>query len=801
MRQDLRTAVRQLVKNPGFTAVAVLTLALAIGANTAIFSAVDGILLHPLPYAHPEQLMTVTENLKKFSLNKIPASPPEVMDYRRMITCMSYQAGVQGMAYTVTGKGDPETAPALRVSASVFPMLEVKPILGTVFTAEEETPGKDRVVLISEGFWKRRFGSDPNIVGKDIQLNQESYKILGVIPTILEYRQTGDLYTPLSFTAADIGPQGRGRQSTDVVGRLKAGVSVEQANAEIQTVAARIARENPQNYPATFGYTLQVEPLSDKVTGDLKTPLQVLIAAVGAVMLIACANVSNLLLARAVTRRKEISLRAALGAARFRIVRQLLTESALLSVVAGLTGLLLAYGAVYFFREFGPAGLIRTPHVGINLWVTLFTVLLSLAASVIFGLVPALEASRVDLNDALKDTSRGATGGRRILRESMVAIEVAMSLVLLIGAGLLIRSFVKLEGADPGFRPDHLLTFQLILPPTQYSEPVRLAQFERSLLDRLRGLPGVTSASAVDMLPFSGADGGGSFGIEHHPFDAGMPTPIAGYRKAAPGFVETMGIPLLRGRSFAPSDDFGAPLVALVNDALVRRYFPKEDPLGLKVAGGDGKFCTIIGIVGSAKQRDLSTEAPLAIYFPALQIPGNSIGITMRTTGDPLAMVNAARLEVSTLDPNLPLARIATMEQRLADSVARQRFSIQLMGAFAAIAAILAAIGIYGVLAYLVDQRRREIGIRMALGAGTGNVLKLVLGQGTLPVAIGLVGGIAGAFALTRLLKSLLYEVSATDPLVFAGVSGGLIAVALIAMSVPARRATRVDPLEALRHE
>jgi predicted permease len=800
MPQDFRYALRQLAQNPGFTIVAIVTLALAIGANTAIFSAVDGVLLHPLAYPHPEQLVYVAENLKKFSLNKIPASPPEIMDYRRMITSLSHQAGVEVRVYTITGQGDPENVPAMRISASAFPMLQIKPILGTFFSAEEEQPGKDRVVLISEGLWKRRFGSDPAIAGKNIELNQESYRVLGVIAPIFEYRFYADLWTPLAFAPADVGPQGRGRQSIDVVGRLKDGVSIEQANAEIRTVAARIARENPASYPPEFGYSLEVDPLAEQITGNLKTPLLVLIAAVGAVMLIACANVSNLLLARAVARRKEMSLRAALGAARSRIVRQLLTESALLAIVAGAAGLALAYLAVYLYREHGPAGLIRAPHLGINLWVTVFSVALSLAASVVFGLAPALEASRVDLNDALKDASRGSSGGRRLLRESMVALEVAMSLVLLIGAGLLVRSFVRLESTDPGFRPDHLLTFVVTLPPARYREPVRIAAFERTAIERLRTLPGVTAAGAVSALPFGGSDSAGSFGIEGRTPDPGQPTPVVGYRFAAPGFLEATGVPLLRGRTFTAADDFGAPLVAVVNDQLVRKYFPKEDPLGQGLSSGDGRFCKIVGVVGSIKQADLSQEPQAAIYYPALQLPGSLIGVAMRTAGDPLAMVSAARHEIAAIDPNLPLARIATMEQRMADSVARQRFSIQLMTAFAAIAAALAAIGIYGVLVYLVDQRKREIGIRLALGARTSNVLGLILGQGSRPVAIGLLAGVGGALALTRLLKGLLYEVSATDPLVFAGVSAGLVLVALVAMSAPARRAARVDPLAALRH-
>jgi predicted permease len=406
----------------------------------------------------------------------------------------------------------------------------------------------------------------------------------------------------------------------------------------------------------------------------------------------------------------------------------------------------------------------------------------------------------VDLNDALKEGSRGSSGGRRLLRESMVALEVAASLVLLIGAGLLVRSFIRLERTDPGFRPDHLLTFQLTLPPARYREPARLAAFQRTLLERMRALPGVTSAGITDTLPFSGSDSARSFAIEGRNPNPGDPTPVVGQHKATPGLLETLGVPLLRGRLFEAKDDLGAPLVAMVNDQLVKKYFPHEDPIGLKVSMVPAP-CEIIGVVGSVKQRDLSVEPTGAIYFPGLQMPAQGFSVAIRSTTDPLSLANAARREVTALDPNLPVARMMTMEQSLANSVAQQRFSIQLMTAFAAIAAVLAAIGIYGVLAYLVDQRRREIGIRVALGADPSSILRLVLSQGSIPVGIGLAAGIAGAFALTRLLGNLLYQVSATDPVVFGGVATGLIVVAVVAMSVPARRATGVDPLDALRHE
>jgi putative ABC transport system permease protein len=802
MRQDLRYAFRQLLKNPGFSIVAVLTLALAIGANTAIFSAIDAVLLHPLPYPEPDRLVFVGEDLKHFNLKKIPASPPEVVDYRNMATSFSAIGAMESStAFTLTGGGNPEIVPGLSITASVFSMLGVKPVVGGVFTAEAEQPGKDHVAVISEGLWKRRFGGDPSIAGKKIEINQESYMIAGVILPILEFRLAADIWTPIAFAPSQLA-NARGAQYLDVIGRLKPGVTLGQAKAEFQTIAARLMREHPDFYKPEFGYSLDVYPLAEKATGDLKTPLLVLIGAVGVVMLIACVNVSNLLLARAMTRRKEISIRAALGAARSRVVRQLLTESVLLALMAGALGLALALWGLRLYGQFGPHNLIRGTQPAVNGWVMAFTMILSLAASVIFGLAPAIETSRIDLNDALKESSRGATGGRRFLRESMVAIEVAASLMLLIGAGLLVRSFVRLEHADPGFRTENVLAGTLVLPVNQYKQPAQIAAFESSLLERVAALPGVEKASAIDLLPFSGNYSAGSFTIVGHPHDRNAPEPVVIKSEATPGYLEALGIRLIRGRWFTRADvSSGAP-VAVIDETVAKKYFANLDPIGMQIScPRDGVNCTVIGIVGATKYKDLSAPPEPNIYYAAAQNPSPVIHLAIKTAGDPLKMVAAVRHEVAQLDPNLPLSRVDTMEHALALSLAQERFSIQLMTVFAAIAAGLAALGIYGVLAYLVDQRRRELGIRIALGATRGRVLALVVRQGSVPVAIGLAAGIAGAFALTGVLKSLLFEVSATDPMIFAAISVGLLIVALAAMAVPARRAARVNALEVLRHE
>jgi putative ABC transport system permease protein len=803
MLQDFRFALRQFLKSPGFSLVAMLTLALAIGANTAIFSAVDAVLLHPLPYADPDRLVIVGENLRHFNLTKIPASPPEVVDYRNMATTFAQIGAVDNSgAFTLTGDGNPETIPGTHVTASVFAMLGVKPVAGGLFTAEQEQYGQDHVAVISEGLWKRRYGSDPSIIGRNIQLSQESYRVVGVIQPILEFRGPSDVWTPTAFSPSDVAEASRGRQYIDVIGRLKPGVSLAQARAEFSSIAARIQQQHPDKYPGNFGYSLDVDPLGEKVGGDLKEPLLVLIAAVGVVMLIACANVSNLLLARAMVRRKEISIRAALGAPRLRIIRQLLTESLLLASIAGVAGLGLALGGLRLYAQLGPRGLIRGAQPDVNPWVLAFAIILSIAASVVFGLAPALEVSKTDLNDALKEGSRGSTGGRRWLRESMVALEVAASLILLIGAGLLIRSFTRLEGADPGFRADAVLTAQMILPTAQYKQPAQLGAFQKSLLERVRSLPGVLKADAINFMPFSNVYSASSFTIVGHPFNPNDPSPVVIQSRTGPNYFEAMGIRLIRGRAFNAADDLGTTPVAVIDETTAKKFFANLDPIGLQVSSPlPNVNCTVVGIVGAVKYRDLSAPPEPIIYYSAAQMPPVLVNLAIRTAGDPLTLIAPLRHEVAALDSNLPVSRAGTLERRMADSLARQRFSIQLMAVFAALAALLAAIGIYGVLAYLVDQRRREFGIRVALGARAGDVLALVLRQGSIPVAVGLIAGIAGSFALTRLLKSLLYEVSATDPLIFVAVSLGLIAVSIVAMSIPARRATRVDPLDALRQE
>ena len=802
VRQDLLFALRQLLNNRTFGAVAVVTLALAIGANTAIFSAVDAVLLHPLPYPNPQQLVSVVKNFTRFSRVKVPVSPPEVLDFRSMATCFSVQGAIDSLGtYTLTGDGPPEVVPLMHITASIFSMLNIQPLLGGLFGADAEQLGNHHVAVISEKLWKRRFGSDPAVIGRSVEINQESYRVVGVISPILEYRLAAEIWTPLAFSPRDLTPQLRGFQYVDFIGRLKNGTTRQQARSEFAGIAARLRRQYPKQYGQS-GFSLDVDPLSEKVAGDLRKPIRVLMSAVGILMLIACINISNLLLARGVTRRKEISIRAALGASRTRIARQLLLESILLVVIADAAGIFLALLGLSLYGQFGPPDLMRGARPVLNIWVLAFSVVLSVSASFVFGLVPALDSSRSDLNEALKANSHGSTAGRLWLRESLVTLEVALSLMLLIGAALLTRTFVRIEHRDPGFHANDVLTAELFLPVAEYRKPEQLRVFQESLLDRLGSLPGVTVAAAADdPLPFSGHFAGGDVEVVGRVPSSNQPIPVIFQSRITPEYFRAMGIPLLRGRYFVPEDTQDSVRVAVIDQTLVERLFPNENPLGRHILTRDRLDCAVVGVVGATKYRDLAAPPEPVIYLAASQSPGASISLALRTAIHPLSVLSSVRAAVAALDPNVPVAHAATVGQLLASSVARQRFSIQLMVTFATISALLAAIGIYGVLAYIVDQRRREFGIRRALGAPASNLWGLVLRQGALPIGTGMLLGLAGVTALSRVLKSLLYEVSPLDPVILVMVSLVLAALAFVAVVIPASRVSQIDPLEVFRSE
>ncbi len=807
--QDLRYGARMLGKSPVFTAIAVLTLALGIGANTAIFSVVNGVLLQPLPYEEPERLVMVWNELTKEGLPQLWFSEPELIDYRERQQSFEGMAAFSGGGGNLTGRGEPLRVTAANVSANFFPLLRVDALLGRTFTPEEDTPGNDRVIVLEHGFWQRRFGGDPAIIGETVSLSDNPYTVIGVMPSGFAFPDgTVDLWTPLAIAA---NPRKRGSHYLRVLARLKSGVTFEQASADMHNIAKQMEQDYPDYYRPDRAWNTYLIPLHESEVGEVRPALLVLLGAVGFVLLIACTNVANLMLARAAVREKEVAIRAALGAGRLRIVRQLLTESVLLALVGGAAGLLLAFWSLRVLVALGPENLPRLEEIGIDAGVLGFTLGIALLTGIVFGLVPALHASKPDLHDALKEGGRSAAGAaHHRLRGLLVVSEVALSLVLLIGAGLMIKSFYRLLQVDPGYRTENVLTFRLSLPSARYAEDHQVLGFYRRLQEKVAALPDVRAAGAVSHLPLGGAYSSGSVFVEELPPNS--PNRSFGYfeadrRLATPGYFRAMGMNLLMGRLLEESDHAEAPLVTAVDESFARRAWPAEpNPIGKRVAvnqtpDGEPLWRTVVGVVRHVKNYGLDVEGREQIYFPHAQFPISTMFVTVRTGGDPVVAQAAVRNQVAALDPSLPLFNVATMEERLAESVAQPRFNVLLLGIFAAVALVLAAVGIYGVMSYSVGQRTHEIGIRMALGAQPGDILRLVVGRGMVLALIGVAVGLAGSFALTRFLESLLFGVSATDPATFAGVALLLAAVALLACYLPTRRATRVDPLVALRYE
>jgi len=800
--RDFRYALRTLAKNPAFTLVAVLTLALGIAANTAIFSAVDAVLLNPLPFAHPKQLVEITKTMPMFGLSQSDSSPLDYQDYRAHMKSFSELAAVARTQFSLTGDRQPERLPGMRVTSSLFPLVGVNPVLGRAFSAEEERWGQHQVVILSEPLWTSHFGADPHVLGKQIPLDGENYTIIGVARPMLRFLGEADLWTPLSFSPAQLAPNQRGHQFIDVIGRVKAGVSQAQVQDDLRNSATQMTGRFPDWYPK--GWSLAAAPLADRVSGPIRTPLLVLVGAVALVLLIGCANVANLLLARASARRKEITIRAALGASRGRIVRQLLIESSVIALVAGAVGLLASIWVLAWFEHAAPAQLLSGQHLNANGSMAAFTLLASIVSTVIFGLVPAIASSNGDLNDTLKESSRGASGSASTqrLRSTLVACEVALSLTLLSSAGLLVRSFVRLHSANPGFESAGLATFRISLPVTEYKEMPPVAAFYSQLLSRVSALPGVTQVAAINALPFTGSSSGGTFNIIGRPWPPNSDQPDVEWRQVTAGYFQTMRIPLLRGRSIGEQDGAGAPNVVVVDDVFAKQIFPNEDAIGKQLSGGGSDGYTIVGIVGGVRHDSLTKPYRPTIYYSAMQSPNRAMSIVWRTnSGDAMRLLGAVRGELQSLNRNLPIFRSASMDQLIGTSLARTRFATTLLGVFAALAVLLAAIGIYGVVSYMVGQRTREIGIRMAMGAEASDAIRLILRQGSGPILAGIAAGFVASLAATRTFSSLLYGVSATDPMVFVAVSVFLAGVAFAASYVPARRATKVDPMVALRYE
>jgi putative ABC transport system permease protein len=803
--QDLRYGLRMLVKNPGFTIVAVIALALGIGANSAIFSVVNTVLLRPLPYKDPGQLMMVWEDAPEMGFPRNTPSPPNFLDWRAQNTVFQGMAAMAPRSFNLTGAGEPERFDGRRVSASIFSLLGVEPQLGRTFLPEEDQPGRGQVVILSYGLWQRRFAAGPEIVGKSITLNGESFTVVGVMPRGFQLPSSKDhLWVPLAFDSKEAAS--RGDHYLEVIARLKPASSFEQARAEMETIARRLQQQHPEDN-MRIGVTLV--PLHEQVVGDIKPALLLLLGAVGFVLLIACANVANLLLARAAVRQKEIALRLALGASRSRLTRQFLAESLLLAGLGGGFGLILAWFGLVILKTLIPDTISQAQLISIDGRALLFTILVSLVTGLIFGLAPATQTSHLNLNVTLKDGGRDSSAGSRgsRMRNLLVVIEVAVSFVLLIGAGLLINSFIHLRNLDPGFRVDHLLAMKIQLPELKYPDQARRSSFYAELTRRVQTLPGVQSAAVASNPPLTYHGDSITIAIEHRV----DPTPDQSWdvvitRVIGPRYFETMGIPLVQGREFTEKDKEDSVWGVVISEMTARYFWPGENPLGKRLKPGTSSSTShwreVIGVVKDVRQNDFVADPRLQIYLTYEQADWFAPNaLVVRTNVDPASLGASVRRTVWEIDKDQPVSDIRSMDEIVSEAVARQRFSMLLLGIFAALALILAAIGIYGVMSYSIAQRTREIGIRMALGAQRSDVLKLAVGQGLRLVLIGVAIGLGAAFILTRVMASLLFGVSATDPTTFVAISLVLISVALLASYIPALRATKVDPMVALRYQ
>ena len=814
--QDLRYGARMLQKKPAFTAVALVALALGIGANTAIFSVVNALLLRPLPFKDSDRLVYVWETNPKIGLDRAIVSPPDFADWREQNGVFEHISAFRTWFYRLSGGGDPEQVWGVRTSASFFELLGVEPQQGRTFLPEEEQPGRDQVVIISHGLWERRFGADPGLVGYTITIDDRPFRVIGILPRDFDLfgrKRAYDIWMPFDFTRGQLR---RDDYSLMVFARLKAGIKREQAQAEMSAIAERLE----QKYPETNqNRGVKVITLHENQTMTLRPALLILLTAVGFVLLIACANVANLLLARAAARQKEIAVRMALGASRGRLIRQLLTESSLLASLGGALGLILASWGLDLLRAALPAGVDEIPRVDwirIDPMVLGFTLLISLLTGIVFGLAPALQISRVDFNETLKDGGRSLAGGGRGLRDSLVVTEVALATVLLLGAGLMLRSFDKLIAVEPGFDPENVLTMQVWLPESKYTDGNKIAAFYQQTLERIRQVPGVKSASGINFLPLSGWGDVTGFAIEGRAAPLPGQEPGAEYRVIDGDYFRVMGIPLLKGRPFDDQDRDEARGVALINETMATRYWPGEDPLGKRIRPDFPKtrtpwrpragnaWLTVVGVAGDVKEvKELGPidETPPEFYLPCPQNPSALMRLIVRTDAEPTNLVSAIRHEVLAADKDQPVTEIKSMKQFVSESVFRPRVNTILLSVFATVALILAVVGIYGVISYSVMQRTREVGIRLALGAQTRDVLAMVVRQGMKLSLAGIGIGVAGAFALTRVMRTLLFGVSASDPLTFVVVALLLAAMSLVACYVPARRAGKVDPMVALRCE
>ncbi len=797
--RDLRYASRTLVRNPGFACVSVLALALGIGANTAIFTVVNSVLLQPLRFYKPEQLIVVRERNLKAGFPQFSLSPGNYLDFRDHNHTFSGIAAFQGQGLNLLNGTEPERLRGAAVTIDFFDVLGAKPSLGRAFTTQEGELGSHHVVMLSYGLWQRRFAASADVLGRTVKLNGDLYTIVGVMPSDFQFPARTEIWTPMAMNLSNW--QQRGGHYLGGIGRLKESTSLSAAQADLNTIAARAEMQFPDS---NSGWDTTLGTLQEATVGQIRPAILTLAAAVGFVLLIACVNLANLLLSRSAVRRREISIRSSIGASRGRLIQQLLTESVLLSVLGAAVGLALAFAGTRLLTNLTPNILPRAGEIGVDRVVIEFTATIAILTGILFGLAPAIHMAKADLMGALREGGRGNAIGFRHnhLRSFLVVGEVALALVLLSGAGLLMRSFYELQSVDAGFDPHGVLTFRTNLPSAKYPSDGAQLAFYRSALERIRALPGVAVAGAAQIFPLSGADYILTFvQVGKPPLPAGN-QPSAAYYAATPGFLAALRIPLKAGRDFTEHDDLAAPPVALISESMAQRYYANQNPIGQQIQMGNGsKPAEIVGIVGDIRDQQLEAKGRAAVYEPAAQVPFGGMFYAVRTNGDPASLISAVRGAIRGLDPELPLDGVGTVDALVASSLSQRRFAMVLMATFAGLALVLAMLGIYGVISYSVTQATQEIGIRMALGARRGDVLRMVFGYAGMLIVIGLTIGAAATLGTGRLMASQLFEVKPTDPLTNAAVALVLLATGLLGCAIPAWRAMRVDPLVALRNE
>ena len=812
---DLRYAIRGFAAHPGFTFAAVLSLAIGIGANAALFSVTDALLLRPLPYKDADRLVILWNRSPGLNIAEDWFSTAQYFDIKNSHRGFEQVAIAIGANYNLTGRGDPERIGVIRASSNLLPMLGAQPAVGRLFVPEDDAPGAECVAVLGHGRWGRRYGFDARVVGTSITLNGQPCRIVGVLPErfslsrevlpTLGVAEDGDVFLPLPLAPAAAGR--RDHEDYNVIGALKPGVTLAGAQAEMDLITARLRRDYPQDYPPNGGLTFSLVPLLEQVVGNVRATLALLVASVGIVLLIACANVANLLLSRAIARDREIAVRAAMGASRVRIVRQLLTESVLLALLGGVLGIALAFASVRSIQLLQPPGIPRLHDIAVNGQVLVFTLVLCVASGVLFGLAPAMGVGRLNLYGTLKDAGRGSVGSSRgnRLRRVLVAAELALSVVVLVGAGLLVRSFGQLHRVAPGFDPRGVLTLELTMTGAKYGDAGAVRRTYQTLWERLDHLPGVTASGGVTSLPLSGFFAWGPITVEGHAPLPGEHFINADQRVVSGRYFEAMGIPLVRGRLFSDQDLTDHPRVVVVDEYMASELWPNADPIGKRIRLGDarstGPWQTVVGVVGRVKQYGLDAGGRIAFYLPHTQSPSRAMYVVVRTAGDPSTAAAAVSKEIHAIDADLPLYRVRPMTAWVDQSLARQRFSMLVLSMFAGVALVLATIGVYGVTAHLVSQATREIGIRIALGATQQAVVGMIMRQGLAVSLAGTTAGLAIALTLTRFMQRLLFGVRGADPMTFAAVCVGLTAIALAACYVPARRAARIDATISLRAE